>query len=661
MENQVIKSKITLAHIAMARGWVNGLGLGDMASRFLPALGDYDGEIDLRVAKSSLSRVLEELSLSAKRMGYPDSGILLRQAKRIRSNCAGPSWEDFVLKLDDAGSFSEAELTELYKERFGADKSLARQSRLIKRQLHLIDQLGVAVGRPMALTDSVHDWFVESLAERLEASGLSDISNVCKAILESPDHWFVDAPGVPGIGLSKSIRIKAMLEAHIGNLEGVARHVGVHSRQVSSRLALSAVPAVHHSPALLASLAPLTTIQTMPSALASAIAAETDIEAMKTWLSLKASPLTVTLYQREVVRLISWTLRECNKRLGSLTVEDAVKYREFLCSVPDASLVKKGPQRGFKKHQVVSDSVAVAGFTKPGLSPSSVKKALVVVSGFFTWLVSVNHVLANPFASVKMTPSLPGMNERSRRFDDLEGLAQDMQMHESVTDRTLPTEAIQAIRTLTNGSIAMSAEVCIRASFVFEFAIQTGMRISELAAARLDHLSYIDATNSAGGWMLRVIGKRAKAREVPFPPLLVHQLKDYLQSRGVISVGQQLEAAPPGTFLIGALPSVTPAADRANGMRAQAIHSCLKRLFELTVENSEFSSPKSKLQLQRSTTHWLRHTAATRAVAAEVPLDVVASTLGHSSLTTTSRYVRADQLRKMAEMNRLWAAIPKPA
>lgn len=661
MENQVIKSKITLAHIAMARGWVNGLDLGDMAIRYLPALGDYDGEIDLRIAKSSLSRVLEELSLSGKRMGHTDSSILLRQAKRIRSDCDGPTWEDFVETLDNGDNFSEVELAEIYKERFGVDKSFARQSRLIERQLHLLSQLSTTVGQPMALFNSVHDWFIQSLAERLEASGICDISTLCKVVLEAPNHWFIDAPGVVGIGQEKAARITAMLEAHLGNLSSVALNVGFHAQLARASMQVNAAPVTDYSPATLQPLPAMASLPVLPGIKVSALSATTDIDALKTWLSLKASSLTVALYQREVVRLISWVLREYNKSLSSVSVEDAVRYREFLCTTPEKSLIKKGPQRGFRSKERMEGTMPVAGFTQAGLSPASVKKALVIISGFFSWLVSVNHVQANPFASVKMAPSLPGSSERSTRFDDLEGLAKDQRLHESMTDRTLPTEAIQAIRTLTSHGTAMSEEACARASFVFEFAIQTGLRISELAAARLDHLSYIDATTNAGGWMLRVIGKRAKVREVPFPPLLIPQLKDYFECRGVIDANQPLEAASPGTFLIGALPSVTSPADRANGIRAQAIHTCLKKLFDLTVQNFEFANPKSSSQLQRSTTHWLRHTAATRAVAADVPLDVVASTLGHASMSTTSRYVRAGQSRKMVEMNRLWEAIPKAA
>jgi integrase len=87
----------------------------------------------------------------------------------------------------------------------------------------------------------------------------------------------------------------------------------------------------------------------------------------------------------------------------------------------------------------------------------------------------------------------------------------------------------------------------------------------------------------------------------------------------------------------------------------QTIHRALKELFSMAITSRTFNDPKAGDKLRRATTHWLRHTAATRAVAAQVPLDVVASTLGHSSLTTTSRYVRAERVRKLAEMQKLWA------
>ena len=57
-------------------------------------------------------------------------------------------------------------------------------------------------------------------------------------------------------------------------------------------------------------------------------------------------------------------------------------------------------------------------------------------------------------------------------------------------------------------------------------------------------------------------------------------------------------------------------------------------------------------RLRQASTHWLRHTHGSHAVADKVPLDVVQYNLGHKSLDTTSIYVTAERSRRIREMRR---------
>jgi integrase len=56
-------------------------------------------------------------------------------------------------------------------------------------------------------------------------------------------------------------------------------------------------------------------------------------------------------------------------------------------------------------------------------------------------------------------------------------------------------------------------------------------------------------------------------------------------------------------------------------------------------------SPADLVQLANTSAHAFRHTFGTRAVARDMPIDVVQTILGHASLQTTSIYVRAEQRR----------------
>ena len=69
---------------------------------------------------------------------------------------------------------------------------------------------------------------------------------------------------------------------------------------------------------------------------------------------------------------------------------------------------------------------------------------------------------------------------------------------------------------------------------------------------------------------------------------------------------------------------------------------------------AEFST-EDLLQLANTSAHAFRHTFGTRAVAREMPTDVVQAILGHASLQTTSIYVRAERRRMLDAAARYYA------
>jgi integrase len=680
----ILKSRLTPAHIALAKGWINGLDLASMATRYLPALGNDDGQIDLRMAKSSLIAVLADLSGAARRHKIPGSAVLSRQAARIRVDASRPSLADFQAGLDHGDEMSEGELIALYDERHPnsdkkADRSLARQGRLISRQLALLARLEPLVSTPLAWSDEVQGWFVPSLAERLFQAGLRTIEDLAVAVAGDPDGWFAS---VAGIGTLKATRIERFLRAHLGSLEEALDKKGIPYKHLDSlhpeekrglRLLLPASAAVMpFSDQALTQRQSLDRLGGNPELDGSqgrlrqvgapaATEANDDYQAMQTWLQLKSSASTVKLYRREITRLIAWSIQVRRRPMSSLSIEDALAYRDFLGAIPPSLLVKKGPKKltAVEKHlREQRQDIPVAGFTQPSLATSSIKKALVIITGFFNWLVSVRYVTANPFSGVKAASVLPGKGQGTTIADDVESLEFARSRKESIVERALPREATEAIDSyLVFAHEAKDVEFATRARFIYKFAMMTGLRISEIAAARRDHLEHIEADSSAGvgGWILHVVGKRSKAREVPMPDALVSYLEDYLVHRGLLVQRSPSIDVPPGTFLVGGYASKLRDKQAGDGVLPQTIHRTLKELFSMAIGSRTFKDPKAADKLRRATTHWLRHTAATRAVAAQVPLDVVASTLGHSSLTTTSRYVRAERVRKLAEMQKLWA------
>jgi integrase len=71
-------------------------------------------------------------------------------------------------------------------------------------------------------------------------------------------------------------------------------------------------------------------------------------------------------------------------------------------------------------------------------------------------------------------------------------------------------------------------------------------------------------------------------------------------------------------------------------------------------------SPADLVVLANTSAHAFRHTFGTRAVARDMPVDVVQAILGHASLQTTSIYVRAEQQRMLEAAAQYYAADDGP-
>lgn len=706
-KDTILLGKITRTHLSIAKGWISGLPLPELSKRYLASYGDDTGAVDLRVAKSTLSRVLLELSNAAARNGIKGAATLFRQAKRIRVNSSGPlpedspapSFEEFVLSVPDADAFSDEEMRSLYDERYppGDDalkRSIARQSRLVERQIKLLRELEPLIAAPMRLEDKLEGWFSPTLVDRLKSAGFKTVQELAVAMLGNPHGWFTS---IPGIGRSKAHRLLSYVRHNVGDIEAELHRRGIPFMQVEavnpqrdrvSVIEVSDLEAV---------------IQTAPVSLvredldgsqgrlrdhrnASSIEAANDYEAMKLWLSLKKSSVTVRLYEREIMRLIAWSVHVRRRPMSSLSIEDALAYRDFVMRPPADFIVDKGPRVKSRMSRAEDDgsNVHVGLFTKSALKPSTVKKALVIVSGFFSWLVSVRYVTANPFTGVQVSSGLTGIGMGSTEATDEAGLERARDRRDYVHNRVLPLEAMQAInKYLDKEPEGKDKAFHARARFIFKFASMTGLRISEMAAARRDHLVYIEAdpvSGVEGGWLLHVLGKRDKHREVPVPDALIEELLIYLEHRGLVTLPCPSVAVDKGTFFVGGYPTHIQTDEKADvaefaakqrllmdpearvkrrkkladGVRPQTIHLALKELFRVSLSSSQFRDEDTAEKMRRASTHWLRHTLATRSVAAGVPVEVVQDLLGHASISTTSIYVHAERHRKMSEMRKLW-------
>ena len=179
-----------------------------------------------------------------------------------------------------------------------------------------------------------------------------------------------------------------------------------------------------------------------------------------------------------------------------------------------------------------------------------------------------------------------------------------------------------------------------RICFILRFVEAVGLRSAELLSATLGDLRM--EPEGWNGWVMQVRGKGAKNRLAAVPGQALHALQEYLAVRGLGSIQ---DAPPTAPLLASTLDPVVP-------IGYQALYEHVRGWLAKAVRASSLPANERE-QLAGATTHWLRHTFGTRAIAREVPLDVIQAQMGHASIqTTTAIYGRAPIRRRVDELGK---------
>lgn len=348
---------------------------------------------------------------------------------------------------------------------------------------------------------------------------------------------------------------------------------------------------------------------------------------------------TASCYRREARRYLIW-LREVRERdLAGARLEDLLLYRAFLADPQPRErwCGPKGAPRG---------SEAWRPFEGP-LSPRSRRQALVVLKSMYRFLQDQRYLLVNPLTGVAMP-----RGSRPR---------------------------IDPGRSLTEAQLAMVLQAGARPSspaleqlvWAVKFLHRTGLRLAELVGACVGDLRFVEidggdvampdqaadtvaprpAERSGvnGAWVVRVHGKGGKERDVPVATDLVEALGTLVRRRG--STPAQAAVIP---LLVSWRRDVQQRWRGEGALSAQAFHRQLKRLAAHAADQARSAGRDFDARaIEAASTHWLRHTHGRAAVAAGVPLDVVAHNLGHASLATTTIYTRPELARRIEQTARL--------
>jgi integrase len=164
-------------------------------------------------------------------------------------------------------------------------------------------------------------------------------------------------------------------------------------------------------------------------------------------------------------------------------------------------------------------------------------------------------------------------------------------------------------------------------------------------------------------------------RQIPLSPRLLDLLGDYLEHR---RLDRDLKKCPPDTQLIPALEdnrdkATRKAAELTLGADACAstsgaarppkerpvdpekLYDAVRRFFANAASAAALQSPELGAALGKASTHWLRHTFGSHAVAKGMALETARNLLGHASLATTSIYSTAEIALQYREVDEFLA------
>jgi site-specific recombinase XerD len=362
---------------------------------------------------------------------------------------------------------------------------------------------------------------------------------------------------------------------------------------------------------------------------------DTGVEQGMDWL--QALSHTQRAYRKEAERFLLWAITHKGKALSSMSNEDCIEYRDFLADPQPRS--RWCGDRGRERW-----SPLWRPFEGP-LSASAQRHAVTILKNLYGFLVDQNYLMGNPWSAVGV-PRTAGPKVNAGRSFSLAQWA------------------------FIEGQLKMLPETSAnqRLTFGLHLLYATGLRLSEVVAAKVDDLQWVEYPADASdaepmqGWMLRVIGKGQKEREVPLPIDVVGELASYMVSRGLDAdpedIGNQ------GAFLLG---MASDAAERAPGLRAGQVidprqgiaattfYDQIKAFFTdcASVLRGQ-GDAKGAERLRQASTHWMRHSHASHAIAGGMPIEIAQQNLGHASLATTTVYVTTEKRRRMKAVEAFW-------
>lgn len=558
--------RLTADHLAYLRGLAEGLPRVKLARRHLGI--EHGAEVE------GAHRLVVELAAAiARRRRDPRWRLIGLAIEDTPAAQLGPPLDDWA-EAEGLDGWSEAELQEMYLERFGAPSAgtarrLARNARLRAGRIALLRELEAAATTPARPTDLLEGWVAPDLADQLRRLGLLTLADLRDRMARGGRWW----AGVRAYGPTKAARLASYLDSLIGPSEAVSWPL-----QVLDRSLLDGSQGANRASG------------------PTSIDAKNDREAIEAWIKARSGSIaTEKQYRRQAERFALWMILERGRALSQASAEDCAAYLAFLADVP-ARWTTRGIAERF--------APGWAPF-RGSLSIDARKVAVSSLQSLFSWWVKVRYTVLNPWDAV------------NRKLGDDPGAELDVEHSRAFTPRAW--RALQAqLEREPDGPAAA------RLRWLLAFGEATGLRASELIAARRGLL--IERRNAAGRlvWFARVHGKGRKNRLVPVPSSAITETRAYFTSRGL-----EFDSAAAETPLLATLTGAP--------LSYGALYETFTRFVRRAIAASKLDVDERQ-HAGAASTHWLRHTHATRSAERGVDRRDLQDNLGHADPKTTDGY-----------------------
>lgn len=339
-----------------------------------------------------------------------------------------------------------------------------------------------------------------------------------------------------------------------------------------------------------------------------------DISAIRIWLNeFRDRPNTFTSYRQTAERFLIWCLQNNYATLNNITIEAIHDYQEFL-SNPTPVKFWCGPSKPRTSSQWKP-------FVK-ALSTTSINLNLRILNSMYEYLVQVGYLVVNPFKS-KKSRKLGIVNKSIERY----------------LTHTQWNYVINYIDNLPESSLRQRLDKQ-RLKWLFELLYLTGCRRHEIASSSMASFKH-----KHGNWWLCVIGKGNKYGEVPVTNELLQSLIKYRNSIGLNNYPS------PNEVNIALINNITNKPEQLKGLSDSMLYKLIKSVCLKVANHVRDTDPSSAFIIEKTSTHWLRHTSATHQVDAGIDIRVVKANLRHSMLETTMKYQHTEDNWRHDETN----------